>query len=833
MDTRNLSPDSHVAQQSRRDKLRVQQSLSSVQHIDEFPNCLEHYSIRPGLSPDPVHVRNIRNGNILYDSTMFSSEMLNFATSSHAVSASKDAVVDQELEPIPAEDSSFTSMSHPVLSNFNASSPKSTTCDPQECGNWRSLDSQQSYDLMVNYAGGSVGGERNQKPMFVGEVLSNNARVSNISASRQFWMPSYFENQDVQLPFTLRNSSGEILSDDSLKEAREMQVTSLPPYQNTLLDVIPSGCFRPRVNERIVHPSYATASTALHIDNNTSTWMSRPLENYHHWSGEFGLIARTSDQELRTIGSDANTQGLSLSLSSINPPSKVEATHFGEGCASEHLQLKVARVSQESQQDSKISKSSSFCAMPKPSIISKGGGKSLHDVVGTSTHAFRSTGPLGPFTGYATILKSSGFLKPAQELLEEFSIITGPKLMRTFEMFERISGDQVSAPDLADTVNTVDEEGGTNGNDISGISSSTFYSSNKRSGSAGVGGGGSSCGSYGPEYQQMKAKLLFLEEEVGRRYKQYHQQMQMVASSFESVAGLSAATPYVTLALKTVSGNFRCLKHAIVDQLKQVTKAVGDDLFSRNTVAVGSKVDTSASRLIYMDQSIQTNKSGGVNVGYHEPQQHIWRPQRGLPERSVAVLRAWLFEHFLHPYPTDADKHMLATQTGLSRNQVSNWFINARVRLWKPMVEEIHMLEAKGLAEKAGKNDGNSAEGNSQSNDEEGSNKFGTNSVLDKQMECYGIGSSGGCGEQLDAEEFNREKRSRVEFQVPTTMDGSPMNFLPSQRSGADNGGLGAVSLTLGLRQGIESAQHQIQLQQHKGHFKQPYGGQMIHDFVG
>lgn len=27
--------------------------------------------------------------------------------------------------------------------------------------------------------------------------------------------------------------------------------------------------------------------------------------------------------------------------------------------------------------------------------------------------------------------------------------------------------------------------------------------------------------------------------------------------------------------------------------------------------------------------------------------------------------------------------------------QVSNWFINARVRLWKPMVEEIHMLETR------------------------------------------------------------------------------------------------------------------------------------------
>ncbi|KAG0454184.1 hypothetical protein HPP92_025488 [Vanilla planifolia] len=49
-------------------------------------------------------------------------------------------------------------------------------------------------------------------------------------------------------------------------------------------------------------------------------------------------------------------------------------------------------------------------------------------------------------------------------------------------------------------------------------------------------------------------------------------------------------------------------------------------------------------------------------------------------------------------YPTDTDKHMLAMQTGLSRNQVSNWFINARVRLWKPMVEEIHTLETKGMS---------------------------------------------------------------------------------------------------------------------------------------
>ncbi|KAF7809763.1 BEL1-like homeodomain protein 4 [Senna tora] len=46
-------------------------------------------------------------------------------------------------------------------------------------------------------------------------------------------------------------------------------------------------------------------------------------------------------------------------------------------------------------------------------------------------------------------------------------------------------------------------------------------------------------------------------------------------------------------------------------------------------------------------------------------------------------------------YPSDADKHLLARQTGLSRNQVSNWFINARVRLWKPMVEDMYQQELK------------------------------------------------------------------------------------------------------------------------------------------
>lgn len=50
----------------------------------------------------------------------------------------------------------------------------------------------------------------------------------------------------------------------------------------------------------------------------------------------------------------------------------------------------------------------------------------------------------------------------------------------------------------------------------------------------------------------------------------------------------------------------------------------------------------------------------------------------------------------VYRYPKDTDKIMLAKHTGLTRSQVSNWFINARVRLWKPMVEEMYTEEVKG-----------------------------------------------------------------------------------------------------------------------------------------
>ncbi|GMI88151.1 BEL1-like homeodomain 6 [Hibiscus trionum] len=186
------------------------------------------------------------------------------------------------------------------------------------------------------------------------------------------------------------------------------------------------------------------------------------------------------------------------------------------------------------------------------------------------------------------------------------------------------------------------------------------------------------------ELQSKLTKLLSMLDEVDRRYKQYHHQMQIVVSSFDVVAGCGAAKPYTALALQTISRHFRCLRDAINGQIQATRTSLGEQDTSENSK------DMKITRLRYVDQQLRQQRAL-QQLGM--TQQHAWRPQRGLPESSVSVLRAWLFEHFLHPYPKDSDKIMLARQTGLTRSQVSNWFINARVRLWKPMVEEMYKEE--------------------------------------------------------------------------------------------------------------------------------------------
>ncbi|KAL2345302.1 hypothetical protein Fmac_006587 [Flemingia macrophylla] len=258
-------------------------------------------------------------------------------------------------------------------------------------------------------------------------------------------------------------------------------------------------------------------------------------------------------------------------------------------------------------------------------------------------------------SGIQSVLLSSKYLKAAHELLEEV-VNVNSGIGSEFEKKTKVMGESSAAG--------------------SGDGSVAGEGNRKRSSELST--------AERQEFQMKKAKLIGMLDEVEQRYRQYHQQMEIVVSSFEQAAGIGSARTYTALALQTISKQFRCLKDAIAGQVRAANKTLGEeDCF-------GGKIE--GSRLKYVDHHLRQQRAL-QQLGMI--QHNAWRPQRGLPERSVSVLRAWLFEHFLHPYPKDSDKHMLAKQTGLTRSQVSNWFINARVRLWKPMVEEMYLEEMK------------------------------------------------------------------------------------------------------------------------------------------
>ncbi|CAL9148811.1 BEL1-like homeodomain protein 7 [Musa acuminata AAA Group] len=261
----------------------------------------------------------------------------------------------------------------------------------------------------------------------------------------------------------------------------------------------------------------------------------------------------------------------------------------------------------------------------------------------------------------ASSILNSKYLKAAQELLDE--------VVNVQKALKRKSIKSQSLHTSAGTTTGKDcsaGEGMSSNPQDSTINSSSELSPSERQ-----------------DLQNKVTKLLTMLDEIDRRYKQYYHQMQIVVSSFDVVAGFGAAKPYTALSLQTISGHFRCLRDAISREILVTRKSLGEEGNS------GSK-GVGMSRLRYIDQQLRQQRA---MQQFGMMQQHAWRPQRGLPESSVSILRAWLFEHFLHPYPNDSEKLMLARQTGLTRSQVSNWFINARVRLWKPMIEDMYKEE--------------------------------------------------------------------------------------------------------------------------------------------
>lgn len=101
-------------------------------------------------------------------------------------------------------------------------------------------------------------------------------------------------------------------------------------------------------------------------------------------------------------------------------------------------------------------------------------------------------------------------------------------------------------------------------------------------------------------------------------------------------------------------------------------------------IALSDCYDVSAGQT----QTIQTYElEVGPPVLRAVPTESKGSTRDNFPPSVVEVLKTWLMGHFDDPYPTAQEKEHLALETGITYEQVQHWFINARMRIWRPMLK--------------------------------------------------------------------------------------------------------------------------------------------------
>jgi len=81
-------------------------------------------------------------------------------------------------------------------------------------------------------------------------------------------------------------------------------------------------------------------------------------------------------------------------------------------------------------------------------------------------------------------------------------------------------------------------------------------------------------------------------------------------------------------------------------------------------------------QLLLEDSLYQESTSSAFTMGYSNSSRFSKGGQK--------VLYDWLKTHFDHPYPKFEEKKLLAEQAGITLRQLTQWFTNARRRIWKP-----------------------------------------------------------------------------------------------------------------------------------------------------
>jgi hypothetical protein len=114
--------------------------------------------------------------------------------------------------------------------------------------------------------------------------------------------------------------------------------------------------------------------------------------------------------------------------------------------------------------------------------------------------------------------------------------------------------------------------------------------------------------------------------------------MQSAASKYGSMVRPEGGALSAPFAYSALSAMRRRLRARIIGATTQTQR--GREHASSSSVSLANRERSWESAFIQKHWALRQLRRGD---------QQSWRPQRGLPEKSVAVLKAWMFENFLRP----------------------------------------------------------------------------------------------------------------------------------------------------------------------------------------
>lgn len=136
---------------------------------------------------------------------------------------------------------------------------------------------------------------------------------------------------------------------------------------------------------------------------------------------------------------------------------------------------------------------------------------------------------------------------------------------------------------------------------------------------------------FGQTFVLKGTNIILLLTQVDDQYNQCMDEIHTVISAFHAATELDPQI-HARFAMRTISFLYKNLRERI----------------SNHILAMGAQFNTTCRKEERSFESSFIQKQWALQQLKSKDHQ-LWRPQRGLPERSVSVLRAWMFQNFLHP----------------------------------------------------------------------------------------------------------------------------------------------------------------------------------------